>query len=143
MKTVEDVKPIDSSEYDDAWNFLIHLEQQQRFDKDKHKGLVPVVVNFQLSNYKILVSQVLLGGRVQHFPESFHNKKVPIVPYGRLGKLIVLHYHNKHHRDIATTVAIVRADVWVLEARKLASVIDTRCVICYLSHYGDILRENC
>ena len=41
-----------------------------------------------------------------------------------------MYYHNKYHVDIDATVAHVRADVWVVEARKMVTSIDKKCVIC-------------
>lgn len=132
VSPIDNIIPVDSSEHSDAWNYLIHWEQQQRFDKSRCEGLVPVFIEFHLSNYPILVSQALLGGRVRNFPQGYGNGRIPIIPYGRFGLLIVQHYHQKYHRDIDTTVAMVRADVWVIQARKLASRIDSRCIICKL-----------
>ena len=104
---------ISATERDDSWNFLIQFVQQMKFDKDKNQGLVPVMKTLQ--NVPVKVSQFLLGGRIMNFPESFtgsHN--VPIVPYGRFGYLIVLHHHNRLHRDIDTTVAVTQNDVGLL-----------------------------
>ena len=54
------------------------------------------------------------------------------MPYGPLGRLIMLHYHDKHHREVDTVVAVARADVWVVKARKLAAEWDNRCKICLI-----------
>ena len=57
-----------------------------------------------------------------NFPVHFcKDNKLPIVPYGVLAKLIVLHYHDKHHREADTIVTFVRNDVWPVKARKIAS----------------------
>ena len=95
------------------------------------RKFVPRTVTVKLKNYSFDVSHVIIGGRVRNFPVGFANdRNIPIIPYGNLGKLIVLHYHNKHHRDVDTTVAFVRSDAWVIKARKIAAVIDARCRIC-------------
>ena len=122
---------IDDSEYNDAWSFLISWEQSQRLDKRKYQGLCPIETRVKLQNYPIEVSQTLLGGRIKNFPESFSSRsKIPIIPSGPLAKLIVKHYHNKYHKEIDAIVSFVRADVWVIEARKIASNIDRKCKIC-------------
>ena len=57
-------------------------------------------------------------------------KEVPVIPYGPLARLVMLHYHDKMHRDIDTVVTAARADVWIVKARKLATIWDSRCKIC-------------
>ena len=42
----------------------------------------------------------------------------------------MLHYNEKHHRDMDTVVAMVRRDVWIVKARKLVAEWDHRCRIC-------------
>ena len=122
---------ISQSEYDDAWNFLISWEQSQRLDRRKCQGLCPVEVKVQLQNYPITVSQITISGRVKNIPEGFSaNSRIPIIPRGSFGKLIARHYHNKYHFDVDATVAHVRADVWVVEARKMVTSIDKNCVVC-------------
>ena len=95
VRSVNEVIAIDASEYNDAWNFLIHWEQLQRLDKSKHEGLVPVTVEFKLTICPILVSQALLGGRLSNFPDGYGQGQVPIIPYGRFGMLIVQYYPEK------------------------------------------------
>ena len=122
---------IDASEKLDAYNIIVYWEQKQRLQQADVRRLVPKTVTIKLENYLLDVSHVIIGGRVKNFPVGFSGERnIPIIPYGSLGKLIVLYYHNKHHRDVDTTVAYVRSDAWVVKARKLASVIDSKCRIC-------------
>ena len=72
-----------------------------------------------------------MAGRIKNFPLTFaRDSDIPILPYGTLAKLIVQHYNDKKHTDIDTVVAMVRRDVWILKARKIATEIDKRCIIC-------------
>ena len=93
--------------------------------------LVPISINVKLQNYSRSINLYVLGGRVKNFPIGFStNSEIPIVPYGDLAKLIVLYHHKKHHRDVDTTVAMVRQEVWPIRARKIASEIDSKCKFC-------------
>ena len=66
----------------------------------------------KLSEINMELTQVVLSGRIKNFPASFSIKQeIPIIPDSGLGKLIVGYYHNKYHKDIDTTVALVRHDV--------------------------------
>ena len=124
---------ITAKEYDDAWIVLIHLEQSIRLQEKQVMKLVPKRIKVKLSMYDWSVELVVIGGRVSNFPVSYDgNYEVPIVPYGPLGRLIMLHYHDKHHRDIDTVVAVARADVWVVKARKLGAEWDNKCKICLI-----------
>ena len=122
---------ISSSEYADAYSYLVYWEQINRLNMKDVQKLNPRTVMVSLSNYDMSIPHIMLGGRVKNFPVGFSvSREIPIIPYGVLAKLIVLHYHDKHHRDIDTTVTFVRSDVWVVKARKIASAIDARCRIC-------------
>ena len=102
---------ITAQEYNDAWIVLIHLAQSMRLQVMK---LVPKKINVKLSMNDWSVEHLIIGGRVSSFPISYEcNYEVPIVPYGPLGRLIMLHYHDKHHRKVETVVAAARADVWL------------------------------
>ena len=93
-------KEITAQEYNDAWIVLVHLEQSLRLKEKQVMKLVPKRINVKLSAYDWSVEHLVIGGRVTNFPISYEGKyKVPIVPYGSLGRLIMLHYHDKHHRD--------------------------------------------
>jgi len=131
-KFVKDyVHEISATEYRDAWLVLIYLEQRLRLKTADVKKLGPVTVNVKLETYNWSVEHIVLGGRVSSFPVGFSSdEKIPIISYGPLARLIVAHYHGKYHRDIDTIVSIVRHDVWVIKARKLASELDIRCRIC-------------
>ena len=122
---------ITASEYQDAYNCLIYLEQRKRLDKKKLEKLVPRQIIVPLKNYDRSIVQIVIGGRVKNFPIGFStNSDIPIIPYGQLAKLIVLYHHQKHHKDVDTVVAIVRKEVWIIKARKIASEIDSKCKIC-------------
>ena len=124
---------ITGQEYNDAWIVLIHLEQSVRLQEKQVMKLVPKKIKVKLSMYDWSVEHVVIGGRVSNLPVSYDGKyEVPIVPYGPLGRLFMLHYHGKHHRDIDTVVAVARADVWVVKARKLAAEWDNKCKICLI-----------
>ena len=124
---------INAKEYNDAWIVLIHLEQSLRLKEKQVMGLVPKRIKVKLSMYDWSVEHLVIGGRVSNFPIGYDgNYEVPIVPYGPLGRLIMLHYHDKHHREVDTVVALARADVWVVKARKLAAEWDTTCKICLI-----------
>ena len=76
------------------------------------------------------MEHLVIGGKVTNFPIHNGGKyKVSVVPYGPLGRLIMLHYHDKHHRDIDTVVAVARPNVWVVKARKLGAEWDNKCKI--------------
>jgi hypothetical protein len=124
---------ITAQEYNDAWIVLTHLEQSVRLQDKQVMKLVPKKIKVKLSMYDWSVEHVVIGGRVSNFPVSYDAKyEVPIVPYGPLGRLIMLHYHDKYHRDIDTVVAVARADVWVVKARKLGAEWDNKCKICLI-----------
>ena len=98
------------SECDDAWNFLISWEQSQRLDQKECQELCPVEIHVPLQNYPITVSQIIISGSIKNIPESFSaNYKIPVIPKGCFGKLIVK--HNEYHVDVDATVA----DVWVVD----------------------------
>ena len=127
------VKEITAQEYNDAWVVLIHLEQSVRLQEKKVMKLVPKRVKVKLSAYNWSVDHIVVGGRVSNFPVGYAGYHVvPIVPYGPLGRLIMLHDHDKHHRDVDTVVCVTRSDVWVVKARKLAAEWDNRCKICLI-----------
>ena len=124
-------KEISADEYNDAWLYLISWEQKRRLDTRKHLGLGPKEKKIKLSSNSIVVSQVILSGRIKNFPVTFtSNSDIPILPSGNLAKLIVRFYHDKRHTDIDTVVAMTRRDVWILKARRLATDLDKKCVIC-------------
>ena len=86
-----------------------------------------------MSNYTYVVKYTVIGGRVKNFPVGFSTKsQIPILPASPLGRLAVLHYHNRHHKEPDTIVAHTRMDIWVVSCRKIASSIDSKCVICLL-----------
>ena len=127
------VTEITAQEYYDAWLVLIHLEQKVRLNEKHIVKLVPKKVTMKLSTYDWSVEHIVLGGRVSNFPVGFDgNKDIPVIPYGPLARLVMLYYHDKFHRDIDTIVTEARADVWVIKARKLATVWDVRCKICLI-----------
>ena len=96
---------ITAQEYNDAWIVLIHLEQSVRLQEKQVMKLVPKRVKVKLSAYNWYVDHIVVGGRVSNFPAGYAGYHVvPIVPYGPLGRLIMLHYHYKHHRDVDTEV---------------------------------------
>ena len=107
--------------------------------------LVPRRIKVKLEVYDMTLEHVVLGGRISSYPIGFGIKhEVPIIPYGPLGRLVLLHYHDKHHRDVDTVVAIARADIWVIKARKLAAEWDNRCRICKIKRQkraGQIMGE--
>ena len=127
----EKVPEVSASEYNDAWLVIISLEQNLRLKEKDVKKLVPAKISVKLATYNWTVQQVVLGGRVSNFPLGFGcDEKIPIIPYGPLARLILLHYHDKYHRDMDTVVAMARRDVWVVKARKLAAEWDHKCRIC-------------
>ena len=129
------------SEYDDAWNFLIVWEQSQRLDKARLQGLCPVKVEVPLQNYPVKILQVIICGRVENIPESFSaNSRIPVIPKGCLGKLITKHYHNKYHIDVDAMVAHIRADVWLMEARRMVTNIDRNCAVCKVKRTSKACR---
>ena len=122
---------VSSSEYSDAFDYLIYWEQSRRLVMKEVVKLVPNTVMVNLSNYGISIPHIILGGRVRNFPVGFtKNTNIPIIPYGVLAKLIVLHHHDKHHREVDTTVTFIRNEVWPIKVRKIAASVDSRCRIC-------------
>ena len=132
-RTRSDDLEITAPEYDDAWLVLIHHEQNKNLVENKIKKLVPKKTVVKLSLYDWNLDIWVIGGRVTNFPVGYSDRReIPIIPYGPFGKLLMLHYHDEVHRDIDTVVAVARADVWVVQARRLASHWDNRCKICKL-----------
>ena len=87
----------------------------------------------RLTNYDYAVEHTVIGGRVKNFPISFSGtSRIPVLPASPLGKLAVTHYHNRHHKEPDTIVSHTRRDVWVVNCRKIASSIDSRCRICLI-----------
>ena len=78
-------------------------------------------VNVQLTTINMLVEYFVLGGRVKNFPVGFcQNSQILVLPYGKLAHLVVLYYHNRHHRDVDIIITVVRNDIWPVKVRKLA-----------------------
>ena len=124
-------KEISASEFIDAYNFIIAWEQKKRLDEKSISRLVPVTIEIKLQNYNIDVTHIIVGGRVKNFPVGYSaSSNLPILPYGTLSHLIVLHYHDRHHCQADTVVTHVRNDNWPIKAKKIASSIDARCRIC-------------
>ena len=133
-KSIE--QSISSTEYHDAWMFLICWEQRQRLDTKKSSNLMFLETQVELSSFikgSKKLPQIILSPRVKNFPVSFSNNvQIPVIPYGILAKLIAKHYHNKYHTDIDSVVAHIRNDVWVVKIRKLVSSIDKYCKFCLI-----------
>ena len=109
---------ISASEYEDAYVCLIEWEQKQRLFKKNIEKLAPRTVSVKLQNFSRSINLEVLGGRVKNFPIGFSSiSDIPIIPYGDLARLIVLYHHQKHHRDVDTTVAMVRREVWQISLR--------------------------
>ena len=125
------VPEVSSSEHADAWAVLIYLEQRKRLLEKQVQRLVPVSIPVKLTNYDVTVQHIVVGGRMKNFPVKFSsNDNIPILPYDDLAKLVIEQYHGKYHKEVDTIVAHVRRDVWVIKARKIASSIDGKCLIC-------------
>ena len=119
-KFLEFIGEISASEYRDAWMYLIHYDQETKLIEKKIQRLVPVQIEVKLENYDFKIQHTIIGGRVKNFPVSFSkNSNIPILPASALGKLVVLHYHNKFHKEIDTIVAHTRNDIWVVNCRKI------------------------
>jgi hypothetical protein len=130
---IDKIDEVTASEYHDAWLFLIKYDQELRLCEKNVKRLVPSTVEEKLANYDYVVKYTVMGGRVKNFPISFSsNSHIPILPASPLGKLVVLYYHNKYHKEPDTIVTHTRRDVWVVSCRKFASSVDSKCVICRL-----------
>ena len=122
---------VTAGEYNDAWVYLISWDQNVRLDVKKSIKLCPITKSVSLTEIKMELSQVVLGGRIKNFPISFSDKQdIPIISDSAFGRLVVNFYHNKFHKDIDTIVALVRQDVWVIKARRFATQIDKKCRIC-------------
>ena len=117
----------------DAWHFLVSYEQQ-KLDVNRYEGLSPILFSVKLKTIPWVVTQYKLGSRIKNFKISFHGEhSIPIIPNGRLAHLIVDYYHRKYlHPDVDTTMTYVRANVWVIEGRRIATKIDKKCVGCKL-----------
>ena len=114
--------------------YLIEHDQEQRLILKNVQRLVPVIVEERMSNYNYVVKLKVIGGRVQNFHIKFAgNHTIPILPASSLGRLVVNHYHNKFHKEVDTIVAHARNDVWIVNCRKFASWVDSRCKICIIS----------
>ena len=128
-------RELTAGEYDDAWKYLIFLEQKERLNRQDSKYLVPKVVQVRLESFDMIVPHIVIGGRVKNFPVAFGlQEEIPIVPSGPLAKKILLWYHDKYHCDVDTIVAHVRRDCWVVKARMYAAIWDRRCKVCMEKH---------
>ena len=58
---------VSSSEYSDAFDYLIYWEQSRRLVMKEVVKLVPNTVMVNLSNYGISIPHIILGGRVRNF----------------------------------------------------------------------------
>ena len=96
-------------------------EQNCRLVSKDVGKLVPVTKRVELHNYKFAIQHVVLGGRAQNFPVGYSTgcKSVPILPFGVLAYLVVLRHHNRHHRDVDTTVVFIRSEIWPVRAWKI------------------------
>ena len=132
---------------------MIFYKNKKKSGTGFRKTLGPKEKKIKLSSNSIVVSQVILSGRIKNFPVTFtSNSDIPILPSGNLAKLIVRFYHDKRHTDIDTVVAMTRRDVWILKARRLATDLDKKCVICknkrkllklgYFTNKGNKLKLN-
>ena len=78
---VQKGKEISSSEYEDAFNYLVYWEQNKRLTMREVIKLVPKSVMVKLNNYNLSVPHINLGGRVRNFPVNFsRNSNIPIIP---------------------------------------------------------------
>ena len=125
------VRPVTTSEMNDAMNLIVVWEQSKLTNIQTLK-LATKTVYKDLINLDRKVAHIVIGGRVKNFPVSFsgHSNDVPVLPYGGLAKLVVEHYHNKYHREVDTIVSYVRNDYWVIKCRKIASSVDNKCRDC-------------
>ena len=123
--------PITAAEYQDTFHFLISLDQKLHYDVKKNECLVTQKISIKLITINMTIYYLVLSGRVKNFPIGFtSNSNVPVLSYSKLSRLVVLYHHNRHHRDVDTTVTVVRSDVWPIKVRKLATSIDSKCVDC-------------
>ena len=82
------IRPINETEWNNAWNFLIYVEQKLRLDKRRHKNMILRYVTVELSNGH-QITQTVLGSRIKNFPVSFTGKRdIPFLPCGQLALLI-------------------------------------------------------
>jgi len=124
-------KTVSTEEYNDAWRFLINLEQR-KLDLKKQRRLQCTKIEVELSSKRRL-TQIILSPRMKNFPTSFSsNKNIPVVPSGNFTKLIALFYHNKYHTDIESVVAHIRNEVWIIKIRNIVTEIDKKCKLCLL-----------
>ncbi len=124
-------KTVSTEEYDDAWRFLINLEQR-KLDLKKQRRLRCSEIEVELSSKRRL-TQIILSPRIKNFPVSFSsNKNILIIPSVNFAKLIALFYHNKYHTDIESVVAHIRNEVWIIKLRNIVTEIDKKCKLCLL-----------
>ena len=92
----------------------------------KNERLLTKKITVKLSTINMSIDYLVLSGRVKNFPIGFTSQSsVPVLPYSKLARLVVLYHHNRHHRDVDTTVTVVRSDVWPIKVRKLVTSIDS------------------
>ena len=72
-KLPPDTIEISSSEYDDAYHYLIYWEQRSRLVMKSVLRLVPQVIMIKLNNYDISIPLTILAGRVRNFPVEEHS----------------------------------------------------------------------
>ena len=121
-----------ATEYHNPWLYLLHREQVKRLDVSQVQRLVLVSVTTSLSKFQKSFQLICLGGHVKNFPEGFKTggDKIPTLPYWKMAKLVVQYYHDRCHKQLDDVVAMLRQDVWVVQARKITATIEQRCRIC-------------
>ena len=124
-------KNISAAEYQDSFNFLIFWDQSRRLNIKKGDRLGTKSIQIKLTSLDLVINHIVICGRVKNFPVGFSaQENIPVLPNSAFSRLVVKQFHDKFHRDIDTTVAIVRREVWPIKLRKIASSVDSHCRIC-------------
>ena len=112
---------------------LIH-HVQANIDIKKYSGFNVVQRDVQLNQGNVLKLWTLTS-RVSNFPVKFgdHENMTYIVPKCLFAKRIAQHFHDKYHRDVDTTVTMIRAHYWITGLRRIVTNIDVNCKQCAIT----------
>ena len=124
---------ISAQEFDEALKTLIFLEQR-KLCIDKFKGLNLKEKEVMLPSGRSL-KFLTVHSRVKNFSTHFGNQQDLIfaLPATTFAKRIASNIHNKYHRDVDTTVMLIRKEFWIPGLRKLVTIIDRHCKFCLIS----------
>lgn len=130
-------KCLTSSELKQARDKLIKLIQEQHFASEitqleRNNSVDKCSKLFKLSPF-LHNSIIRVGGRLRHADFNFNQKHPIILPADHsFTKLLIEYTHKKHlHSGPQATLAILREEFWILNARTKVKHFIHNCVTCF------------